>query len=233
LITPLVASSILLGQSRLSLSGGPSFIWFGQNARDSEARAELGHGLQGARAFLQLRSPWSWDAQWDKAGLLSSIGVQHATFDLEQNLHGRNNRYYHDVLVRFDALTVAIGPWWTLSESKAWWFSVGPSASFVLRSSMSGMYTEFERDKAVAPPSPVNGTAKDLMADNSFALQGQLFWNTELRENLRFEASALISRSFSSPLRMVDAVHLWDAGLMAGLSYSFAGKPTMEPSAAR
>lgn len=223
LILPLLAIGAVLGQNRFVASAGPIYSLTESYDWKGSLRAEIDPGLSGACATAGIRLPWPTD-KWQRKGLWAGLGLHYASFSLQERLRGSNDLILTDVKVGMASARLHVGPWWTLDRAGHWWFSFGPSASFLLTSSQKGTVTRFLGGNATGGPEEVNGPANELLPTALFGVTGQVHWNRPLTDRTGLDISATINRSFSSPVMDVGAMHLWDLGLMAGLYWTLPAK---------
>lgn len=215
-----LACIVSYGQTELTIKAGPSFSWIGQNAVSNYADADIGTGLGGWALGASLRLPWP-SKTYYHSGLVADLNLQHRTFNLVETLEGQKNRTVRDVDVWANSVELYAGPWLAITEDARWWFSVGPCASFTANSDQEGTLSSFVAEKLTKGPEVINGSASGILNDVSFSLRSQLHWKKKLSGKFDLDASIMLSRSFTSPLVDVSALHFWDAHLMAGISYVF------------
>jgi hypothetical protein len=223
LVFPLLASGAVFGQYRFVASAGPIYSLAEQYDWKGSLRAEIDPGLSGACATAGVRLPWPTD-KWQRKGLWTGLGLHYASFSLQERLRGADDLILTDVTVGMASARLHIGPWWTLDRAGNWWFSIGPSASFLLASSQKGTVTRFIDGNATGGAEEVNGSANELLPTAMFGVQCQVHWSKPLTDKFTLDVSATIDRSFSSPVMDVGALHLWNLGLTGGISWTLLAK---------
>ncbi|MBP9161048.1 MAG: hypothetical protein WBO28_12875 [Flavobacteriales bacterium] len=224
LFSLILASGVLDAQTEVIVNAGPTYTWIGQNAVSDVADADIDAGLGGWRSGIAFRLPWP-QSGYFYSGLCTEVAFLHRAFGLTQTLKGQKNTSVRTVDIQTNNVELYAGPWWRATDDGTWWFSVGPAASFMLGSQQKGELSLFNDDKLVKGPELLDGSATGTVNDVSFSLQGRLFWNKQLSEKFKLYGTLLLSRSFTSPLVEVGALHMWEAHLTAGVAYVFPAKP--------